>query len=91
MGTSEPGRERLVLGQVLSLAWDLGYIIVVPLVVFALGGRLLDKHFGTSPLLLLAGIFISLALSTIGVYRLTKKITASLDVTDHKNNQPPSV
>ncbi|MEW6611039.1 MAG: AtpZ/AtpI family protein [Patescibacteria group bacterium] len=67
------------LWLVLSLAWNLGYIIAVPLVVFALLGRFLDKRYGTSPLALLAGIFISLVVSTVGVYRKTKEITKGID------------
>lgn len=52
----------------LSLAWELGYTIAVPLVVLALGGRLLDRKLDTSPWLLLIGIFISLVVSSWLVY-----------------------
>ncbi len=58
----------------LGLVWQLGYTIAIPLVVFGLLGRFLDRKFGTSPLLLLAGILLSLIISTIGVYRKTMKI-----------------
>ena len=60
------------LWQALGLAWNLGYIIALPLVVFALGGRLLDRRMGTSPLFLLAGVFISLIVTTIGLMRKIK-------------------
>ncbi len=72
-------KERSTLWQALSLAWNLGYIIAVPLVVFALLGRILDNRFHTSPLALLAGIFISLVVSTVGVYRKTKEITKEME------------
>lgn len=58
----------------LSLAWELGYTIAVPLVVLALGGRLLDRKLDTSPWLLLAGIFISLVVSSWLVYFKAMKI-----------------
>jgi ATP synthase protein I len=58
----------------LALAWELGYTIAIPLVVLALVGRLLDKTFGTSPILLLAGVFLSIFVSSFLVYRKTKKI-----------------
>jgi F0F1-type ATP synthase assembly protein I len=58
----------------LSLAWQLGYSMAIPLVVLALLGRFADKKFGTSPWLLLAGIMLSLVVSTIAVYRRTIKI-----------------
>lgn len=52
-----------------SLAWELGYLIAVPLVVFALAGKFLDKKLGSSPWLLLGGIFFSLAVSSYMVYK----------------------
>lgn len=58
----------------LSLAWELGYTIAVPIVVFALLGRFLDKWLGTSPWLLLIGIFASLIASSVGVYFKAVKI-----------------
>jgi F0F1-type ATP synthase assembly protein I len=58
----------------LSLAWELGYTIAVPIVVLALAGRFADRRLGTSPWLLLAGIFVSIVISTISVYFKTIKI-----------------
>lgn len=54
-----------------SLAWELGYSIAVPLVVLALGGRLLDKKLGTAPWLLIAGILFSIIISSYIVYKKT--------------------
>jgi len=58
----------------LGFAWNLGYSIAVPLVLLALGGRLLDRKLGTSPWMLLAGIMISIIISTFVVYKKTVKI-----------------
>ncbi|KKU13642.1 MAG: hypothetical protein UX17_C0012G0015 [Parcubacteria group bacterium GW2011_GWC2_45_7] len=58
----------------LSLAWELGYTIAVPIVVFALLGRLLDRRLGTTPWLLLIGIFVSIVVSSVSVYFKTMKI-----------------
>lgn len=55
----------------LSLAWELGYSIAVPLVALALAGRFLDKKLGTSPWLLLVGILVSIAISSYLVYKKT--------------------
>jgi ATP synthase protein I len=71
----------------LSLAWQLGYTIAIPIVVLALVGRILDKRFGTSPWLLLAGIFISLFLSTIAVYYKTINIIAETDAKKKDNEE----
>ncbi|MDP1884490.1 MAG: AtpZ/AtpI family protein [Candidatus Moranbacteria bacterium] len=58
----------------LSLAWELGYSIAVPLVVLALAGRFLDKKLDTSPFLLLAGILVSIFISSYMVYKKTTDI-----------------
>lgn len=57
-----------------SLAFELGYIIAIPIVALGLLGRILDKKFDSSPVLLLVGIFLSIILSSFGIYRKVKKI-----------------
>ncbi|OGI17843.1 MAG: hypothetical protein A3J63_01235 [Candidatus Moranbacteria bacterium RIFCSPHIGHO2_02_FULL_40_12b] len=57
-----------------SLAWELGYSIAIPIVLFALLGRFLDKKLDTSPWLLLSGILISISASSYMVYKKTIKI-----------------
>jgi F0F1-type ATP synthase assembly protein I len=57
-----------------SLAWELGYAIAIPLVVLALLGRFLDKKIGTSPWLLLTGILLSILISSYLIYRKTTNI-----------------
>lgn len=54
-------------------------IIVVPLLVLAIPGRLLDKHLDTAPRYLIIAILISLAITVSLSFILTKKITAQLD------------
>lgn len=58
----------------LSLAWQLGYTIAVPIVFLALLGRFLDKKLGTSPFLLLLGVLVSIAVSSWAVYKKTLDI-----------------
>lgn len=64
----------MVLLKIVSLAWELGYIIAVPLAVFAVFGRFLDKKYETSPIFLLCGIILSITVSGILVFKKTKKI-----------------
>lgn len=47
---------------------ELGFLIAIPLVLFALLGRLLDRRFDTSPWLLLSGIVISIAITSVIIY-----------------------
>lgn len=63
----------------LSLAWELGYTIAVPIVILALLGRFLDKKLGTSPFLLLTGIFLSLIITSIGITKKTLKVMKELE------------
>ena len=55
--------------KILPILLDVGFTIAIPLVLLALGGRLLDKHFGTTPLLLLTGMILAIIISTIIVYK----------------------
>ena len=65
-------KKSLSLG--LNLAWELGYLIAIPIIIFAFVGRALDRKFDTSPWLLLAGIFIALIISGIAVGRKSMAI-----------------
>jgi F0F1-type ATP synthase assembly protein I len=58
----------------LSLAWELGYSIALPLVIFALLGRWLDGKLATSPWLFLLGIILAVSISSYLVYRKTMEI-----------------
>ncbi len=51
-----------------SLVWDLGFIFALPLVMFAVVGRILDNRMGTSPLFILIGIIGAAIASSVGVF-----------------------
>lgn len=55
----------LSVAEAFGFAWEMGYTMAIPLVLLALGGRLLDKWLNTSPVLLLVGIFASIVVSSI--------------------------
>lgn len=61
------------------MAWDLGYSIAIPLVVFAISGRFIDKKYETSPIFLLLGIFLAIMFSGVMVFRKTKKILEDIN------------
>ena len=61
----------------LRLAWNLGFIIAVPVAVFGFGGAYLDKYYQTSPMFVISGFVIAMVLSGIGVYRKVKEILAN--------------
>lgn len=63
-----------------AVALELGYIIAIPLVGFALLGRYLDTWSGLSPLFLLLGMLLAIASSSIVIYR---KISVLLKEADN--------
>lgn len=60
--------------QLVGLALQMGYLIAIPLVAFALGGRFLDSVLRSSPLFFLIGILTAITCSTILVYRKTSAL-----------------
>ena len=63
----------------LQMAWELGYMIALPLVIFALIGRYLDVKYQTSPLFILIGTFIAFFISSYFVWQKTLEISRQLD------------
>ena len=60
--------------QALSLAWELGFIIAIPLVIFGTIGKYADGVFGTKPWLTLIGILIAIVLSSLWLYYHIKSL-----------------
>lgn len=71
--------QRRALWQALNLAWELGYLIVVPLLLFGLGGRWLDKKLETAPWLFLGGMALAVVMTTVFLVRKFAKIIRDLD------------
>jgi len=58
-----------------SLGLEMGFIIALPLVAFALGGKWLDKHFGFhTPWFTLIGIILAITSTTIWLTRRFKEL-----------------
>lgn len=53
---------------------NLGWIFAITLLICAGGGLWLDRRFGTSPILLLAGAFLGFAASGYALYKAVKKL-----------------
>ncbi len=64
--------------SVISLAWDLGWMIAVPIVLLAFGGAMLDKKFQSSPWFLLGGIGLAFVISAVMVYGKVLRVLADL-------------
>ena len=64
--------QFMTKNQLISFAYDVGFAIMIPLVVLALLGRFLDQKLSTSPLFLIIGILLSLVTTTVVIYKKTK-------------------
>jgi F0F1-type ATP synthase assembly protein I len=71
--------------SMLSLAWNLGWTIALPIVLLATGGAMLDKQIGTSPWMLLLGVGFSIVITSAMVYYKTMKILETINQ-NSKNN-----
>jgi F0F1-type ATP synthase assembly protein I len=58
----------------LAIIGQVGLIIAIPVSILAYFGHKLDLRFHTSPLFLLAGMGLSLLLSSLAIYQMIKKI-----------------
>jgi len=57
-----------------ALAMELGFIIVLPLVVLVLAGVALDRRFATTPLFIIIGMAGAFCLSAAIVYRKIRRL-----------------
>lgn len=73
--------------RALGIAWELGYVIAIPIVALGLAGRFLDKHYGTSPWLFLAGVLVSIVLTSFGLVWKFKKLLKGIE----QDTQPPTL
>ncbi|HEY4479085.1 MAG TPA: AtpZ/AtpI family protein [Candidatus Paceibacterota bacterium] len=72
--TNEQGKDKYKELKLVNFALELGFTIAIPIVLLALLGRLLDRWWGTSPWLLLIGIFVSMIVSIALIYKKTKDV-----------------
>ncbi|QQS61361.1 MAG: AtpZ/AtpI family protein [Candidatus Moraniibacteriota bacterium] len=63
----------------LNFAWELGYIIVIPLILGVMVGKYIDFLFKTSPIFFLLSLFFSIVGTAILVYRRTLHVLRSLE------------
>ncbi len=71
--------SRRTYWQALNIAWELGYTIAVPLVLFTLAGRWADKAMHTSPWLLLLGMALAIVLTTLLLIRKFSRLLREIN------------
>ena len=84
MAEQKPQKDT---SSMVSLVWDLGFIFAVPLVVFAVVGRILDNRLHTSPGFLLVGIIGAAIASSVGVFFKVRKLMAPITGTSEEKQK----
>lgn len=59
--------------ELISVAFQLGFIIALPVIAFGIFGKWLDGKAGTYPLLTLIGILTAIVFTSIWIYRKFKR------------------
>lgn len=68
--TQKPENDKkLSKMQMLGLAWELGYVIALPLIFFGYIGKWVDSRFSTKPWFALLGVVIAITSTTIWLTR----------------------
>ena len=62
-------KDRMKNRELLSVGFELAYIIALPVIGFSLAGKWLDGRFGTMPLFTMIGIVLAIVSTTIWIYR----------------------
>ena len=64
--------DQLNVFYALSLAWQMGFLIIAPILLFLFGGYLIDKWLKTAPLFIVISIFAALAVSVYEILHLVR-------------------
>jgi ATP synthase protein I len=63
----------------LAQALQMGWIVVISLLIPLFAGIWLDKRLGTTPLFILLGMILGLLAATVGVVRVTLRTFAAIE------------
>ncbi|TAN57669.1 AtpZ/AtpI family protein [Patescibacteria group bacterium] len=69
--------DQLNVFYALSLAWQMGFLIIAPILLFLFGGYMIDKWLKTAPLFIIISIFAALAVSVYEIHHLIKPMLES--------------
>lgn len=83
---SEDPKKEEKMWSAYELAMTLGFMIVTPVVIFGVGGVMLDKYLDSFPVFVLIGFFFAMTSSLLIVYLKTKDIIASGRMLPGKKN-----
>jgi len=80
------GENNFTTFYALSIAWQLGFLIAVPIAAFLFLGFWSDKHFGTKPLFLIVGLLTGLSITVYEVYHMLIPLVGDSESPGHKSH-----
>ena len=66
--SSEKPKKALDKRELISIAFQLGFIIALPILAFGFAGKWLDARSGTEPLFTLLGILLAIISTSVWIY-----------------------
>lgn len=78
MTDTPPVKKEMTPWQAMGIVWDLMFDILVPVVLFALLGRWLDRRYGTTPLFIAISLIFALAVTIVIVTKKGRSIAKQL-------------
>lgn len=84
--SEEKPNVSLTKWRLVNLAFELGFIIALPLVALGLLGKWLDQKFASEPWLTLIGILFAIVSTTIWLTRRIKELMNNNSKDDHDRN-----
>ncbi|MFA6991755.1 MAG: AtpZ/AtpI family protein [Candidatus Gracilibacteria bacterium] len=73
----EKNEEERKVWTAYELALTLGYMIIIPILVFGVGGVILDKYLGSTPIFIFVGFILAMTASMLIVYVKMKDIVVA--------------
>jgi F0F1-type ATP synthase assembly protein I len=70
----EEKKVKSNLGVALELAFNLGYLIIIPMILFGVGGVILDKYLGTTPIFIFVGFLLGMTSAIIVIFKKMKNM-----------------
>ncbi len=87
----EKNKRDIGWGSALEVFSEVSTWIAIPVVLALIGGKALDNHFGTSPILLLVFAGFGFLISSYGIVKAVKKYSAKIkkdidkDISENKD------
>ncbi len=71
-------KDRKLTAELISFAYNIGFAIIIPIIIFVVSGRLIDKKLNSSPIYLLVGLALSFITTSFIIMKKIKEISKDI-------------